>query len=174
MDYNEKDYPKKFYNISWNGVLFMLLRLNPDELNIKNVEEDEVPYAHIKMLDCKRGEEWKLSDYQKEIDNYLLGKVMYCSLLSKEYISKILNEGHEGAAIYTLDEEKAKTISKEIWERENPTGDAYDVVSYWDDCDRKIINPRPLPYSEAQKLCGKFLETLKAGSLYHYTVEVHR
>lgn len=175
MEYNEKDFPKRIYDVLWNGNLMMLLRLNPDKFKISNIDERGMPYAHIRMLDCKRGEEWKLADYQKEIDSCLSDKFKFgYSLLTKEYIAKILNRGHEGAAVYTLDKEIAKGISKTTWERENPIGEAYDVVSYWDDCDRKVVNPKPLLYSEACKLCEKYLSTRSSGSLYHYTVEVHK
>lgn len=175
MEYNEKDFPKRIYNVLWNGNLMMLLRLNPDKFKISNVDESGMPYAYVRMQSCKRGEEWKLADYQKEIDSCLSDKFKFgYSLLTKEYIAKILNKGHKGVPVYTLDKEIAKGISKTTWERKNPIGEAYDVVSYWDDCDRKVVNPKPLLYSEACKLCEKFLSTRSSGSLYHYTVEVHK
>jgi len=119
--------------------------------------------------------ERRISDNKKEIENILSGKIRFgYSSLDKDYIAKLINDGHEGAATYILDEEKAKTISKETWERKNPIGEAYDVVSYWDDCDRKVINPKPLVYSDARKLCEHYLSTRPSGSLYCYTIEVHR
>lgn len=175
MEYNEKDFPKRIYDVLWNGNLMMLLRLNPDKLKISDVDKVGMPYARIRMLDCKRGEEWKLTDYQKEIDSCLSDKFKFgYSLLTKAYIAKTLNKEHEFGAIFTLDERKAIAISKATWERKNPIGEAYDVVSYWDDCDRKVVNPKPLLYSEACKLCEKYLSTRSSGSLYHYTVEVHK
>ena len=96
------------------------------------------------------------------------------TLLSKKYIAKKLNLEHEFGTIFTLDERKAIAISKATWERKNPIGEAYDVVSYWDDCDRKVVNPKPLLYSEACKLCEKYLSTRSSGSLYYYAVEVHK
>ena len=175
MEYNEKDFPKKIYDVLWNGNLMMLLRLNPDKLKISDVDKVGMPYAYIRMLDCKRGEEWKLTDYQKEIDSCLSNKCKFgYTLLHKAYIAKKLNLEHEFGTIFTLDERKAIAISKATWERKNPTGEAYDVVSYWDDCDRKVVNPKPLLYSEACKLCEKYLSTRPSGSLYYYTVEVHK
>jgi hypothetical protein len=58
MEYNEKDFPKRIYDVLWNGNLMMLLRLNPDKLKISNVDNVGMPYAYIRMLDCKRGEKW--------------------------------------------------------------------------------------------------------------------
>jgi hypothetical protein len=175
MEYNEKDFPKRIYDVLWNGNLMMLLRLNPDKLKISDVDKVGMPYAHIRMLDCKRGEEWKLTDYQKEIDSCLSDKFKFgYSLLTKEYIAKTLNKEHEFRATFILDERKAIAVSKATWERKNPTGKAYDVVSYWDDCDRKVVNPKPLLYSEACKLCEKYLSTRPSGSLYYYAVEVHK
>ena len=39
MEYNEKDFPKRIYNVLWNGNLMMLLRLNPDKFKISNVDK---------------------------------------------------------------------------------------------------------------------------------------
>lgn len=175
MEYNEKDFPKRIYNVLWNGNLMMLLRLNPDKFKISNVDEMGMPYAHVRMLGCKRGEEWELTDYQKEIDDCLSDKFKFgYSLLTKEYIAKILNEGHEGAVVYTLDKEIAKGISKTTWERENPTGKAYDVVRYWDDCDRTILNKEPLTYQEAKELYEQEHRTARYGSLYSWAIEIHK
>lgn len=175
MEYNEKDFPKRIYNVLWNGNLMMLLRLNPDKFKISNVDKMGMPYAYIRMLDCKRGEKWNLCDYQNEIDECLNDKYKSgYTLLSKEYVASKLNLGHEFGTIFTLDERKAIAISKANWERRNPTGEAYDVVSYWDDYDRKVVNPKPLLYSEACKLCEKYLSTRSSGSLYYYVVEVHK
>lgn len=177
MEYNEKDFPKRIYDVLWNGNLMMLLRLNPDKLKISDADVDNVgmPYAYIRMLDCKRGGKWNLCDCQNKIDECLNGKCKSgYTLLSKKYIAKKLNLGHEFGTIFTLDERKAIAISKATWERKNPTGEAYDVVSYWDDYDRKVVNPKPLLYSEACKLCEKYLSTRPSGSLYYYAVEVHK
>ena len=175
MEYNEKDFPKRIYDVLWNGNLMMLLRLNPDKFKISDVDKAGMPYAYIRMLDCKRGEEWKLADYQKEIDSCLSDKFKFgYTLLTKAYIAKKLNKVHEFGTIFTLDERKAIAISKATWERKNPIGEAYDVVSYWDDYDRKVVNPKPLLYSEACKLCEKYLSTRPSGSLYYYAVEVHK
>ena len=188
MEYNEKDFPKRIYDVLWNGNLMMLLRLNPDKLKISETDVDNVgmPYAYIRMLDCKRGEDWKLAAYQKEIDsclsyNFKFGYSLLTNklksgytLLTKAYIAKTLNKEYGFGATFTLDERKAIAVSKATWERKNPIGEAYDVVSYWDDCDRKVVNPKPLLYSEACKLCEKYLSTRPSGSLYYYAVEVHK
>lgn len=177
MEYNEKDFPKRIYDVLWDGNLMMLLRLNPDKLKISDADVDNVgmPYAYIRMLDCKRGKKWNLCDYQNEIDECLNGKYKSgYTLLSKKYIANELNKVHEFGTIFTLDERKAIAVSKATWERKNPIGEAYDVVSYWDDCDRKVVNPKPILYSEACKLCEKYLSTRPSGSLYYYAVEVHK
>lgn len=175
MEYNEKDFPKRIYNVLWNGNLMMLLRLNPDKFKISNVDKMGMPYAYIRMLDCKRGEKWNLCDCPNEIDECLNDKYKSgYTLLSKEYIATKLNLGHEFGTIFTLDERKAIAISKANWEQKNPTGEAYDVVRYWDDCDRTILNKEPLTYQEANELYRQESRPARYGSLYSWAVEVHK
>lgn len=134
-----------------------------------------MPYAYIRMLDCKRGEKWNLCDYQNEIDECLNDKYKSgYTLLSKEYVASKLNLGHEFGTIFTLDERKAIAISKANWERRNPTGEAYDVVRYWDDCDRTILNKEPLTYQEAKELYEQEHRTARYGSLYSWAIEIHK
>ena len=63
---------------------------------------------------------------------------------------------------------------KQLGERENPTGKAYDVVRYWDDCDRTVLNKEPLTYQGAKELYEQEFRSARYGSLYSWTVEIHK
>ena len=80
---------------------------------------------------------------------------------------------HQCSDIWTLNLDDAIKVSKERYIIHHPHGKAYDVVSYWDDCDRKVLNSEPLLYSEAQELLKICNIKKRYGSLYYYGVEIH-
>lgn len=50
----------------------------------------------------------------------------------------------------------------------------YDVVRYWDDCDRKVLNSKPLTKQEASELYKQEFRPARYGSLYSWAIEIHK
>ena len=50
----------------------------------------------------------------------------------------------------------------------------YDVVRYWDDCDRTVLNLKPLPYDKAVELYLRESRPARYGSLYSWAIELHK
>jgi len=161
MDINEKFFPQRMYFVEWNGWLKVYLRLKPTKFDIDN---GGMPYADVNLLDCVIGEDWKIKDEQSAIDEYDQEPKKWYQILSKEYIEEN----------FFLNKDDAISLSQERWKIYSPSGKSWDVVSYWDDCDRKVKNAEPLEYKDAVELCRSYRDKIRHGSLYHYTVEPHK
>ena len=150
--------------------------LSPQKVkNNIDVDNEFTPYGIIRMIEPFKGQEWTLTDYEPEVEEILNGKksCVYSSF-SLEGINKKLSGSNDDTDYWTEDIDKAIEISIERYKKYHPTGKAYDVVSYWDDCDRQVVNQKPLIYQEACELCNQKRSTLRSGSLYYYGVEIHR
>lgn len=171
-----KTFPDRIYHINYCGYLTVMVKLDRDKINHCVAQENENPYTEIGMLCPYSDEPWQLKDYESNIEHALNGETRVCySCLSLEGINKHL-EGkgeHQCSDIWTLNLDDAIKVSKERYAIHHPHGKAYDVVSYWDDCDRKVLNSEPLLYSEAQELLKICNIKKRYGSLYYYGVEVH-
>lgn len=172
-----QEFPDRIYHVNYSGYLTIMVKLDRNKINNCLTQENENPYTEIGMLYPYSDEPWQLKDYESNIEHVLNGETRVCySCLSLEGINKHL-EGkgeYQYNDIWTLNLDDAIKLSKERYIIHHPHGKAYDVVSYWDDCDRKVLNAEPLLYSEAQKLLGVYNSTKRYGSLYYYGVEVHK
>ena len=163
-------YPERFYSVAGNGVMLLHLKTDVKSLKTKPYPEFGEPYETIRMLEMPSDDiGWRLRDYESEIQDK--NRTICYSQFTLDYINERLNA--ESIEVWTLDMEEAKRISQERYAECFPTGNVYDVVSYWDDCDRKVIKSQLLR-SEANQLCHDLNNARKAGSLYSYTVEIHR
>lgn len=163
-----KNYPERIYEVQSNGVMTLYLKTDVKYLKTKpNLDLGE-PYEPILMLEKPSDDiGWRLRDYESFIKDK--NRQIWYTQLSLNYINKQLNA--ESIEIWTLDIDEAKRISQERYSKCFPTGNAYDVVQYWNDCDRKVIKSQLLR-SEAHKLCTDLNNARKIGSLYSYSVEV--
>lgn len=170
------EYPERIYCVIYNGAITLYLRLDPQKVkNNIDVDNEFTPYGVIRMIEPFKGQEWTLTDYESEVEEILNGKKSCTySLLSLKKINMRLSGQKNITGFWTVDLDKAIEISKERYKKYHPTGESYDVVSYWDDCDRRVVNPKPLVYQEACELCNQKRSTLRSGSLYYYGVEIHR
>lgn len=164
-------YPERIYNVHYDGHIILYLR-HKHESVCDNKNNTQMPYAFIGITEAFKGQEWTLKDYESEIKEMLSEKCPY-STFSLYELDKHLSDT-DNIDYWTEDFDKAVKVSKERYQKYHPTGKSYDVVSYWDDCDRHVLNSEPLSYQDAKELCKKKLSTRQHGSLYHYTVEIHR
>lgn len=165
-----KTYPNRIYVVHGNGTMILYIKIDVKYLKTKPHPEFGEPYETIRMLEVPNDDiGWRLKDYETEIQDK--NRAIWYSQLSLNYINERLNA--ESIEIWTLDIEEAKRISQKRYSEHFPTGYAYDVVSYWDDCNRKVIKSQLLR-SEAYKLCSELNNSRQIGSLYHYSVEIHR
>lgn len=165
-----KNYPERIYGVSGNGIMTLYRKTEVSKLKTKPNLDFGEPYEVISMLEMPDDNiGWRLRDYEDLIkDN---NRSIWYSQFSLDFIEKRLNA--ETIEIWTLDIDNAIKISQERYAKYFPTGNAYDVVSYWDDCDRRVVKPSLLR-SEALKLCSDMNKKRKAGSLYSYSVEIHQ
>lgn len=165
-----KTYPKRIYVVHGNGTMTLYLKIDVKYLKTKPYLEFGMPYETIRMLEMPNDDiGWRLRDYETVIQDK--NRAIWYSQFSLNYINERLNA--ESIEIWTLDIEEAKRIFQERYTEHFPTGYAYDVVSYWDDCDRKVIKSQLLR-SDAYSLCSELNNSRKIGSLYSYSVEIHR
>ena len=165
-----KTYPKRIYVVHGNGMMLLYLKIDVKYLKPKPYPEFGEPYEEIRMLEMPNDDiGWRMRDYETKIQDK--NRTIWYSQLSLDFINERLNA--ESIEIWTLDIEEAKRISQERYAEHFPTGYVYDVVSYWDDCERKVIKSQLLR-SEAYKLCSELNNSRKIGSLYFYSVEIHR
>jgi hypothetical protein len=171
-----QEFPDRIYTVSHQGWLSVMIKLIPKNIRNCATQEGEMPYTYVSMLCRYSDEPWSLQDYEADIAKVLKAQRVCYSCLTLDFINSMI-EGtseYQGSDVWTLDINKAIEVSKERYVIYHPHGKAYDVVSYWDDCDRKVLNAEPLLYSEAQKLLGEYNSTKRYGSLYYYGVEVHK
>lgn len=171
-----QEFPDRIYTVSHQGWLSVSVKLDPKNIRNCAAQEGEMPYAQVSMLCHYSDEPWSLQDYEADIAKVLKAQRVCYSCLTLDFINSMI-EGtgkFQGSNVWTLDINKAIEVSKERYAIYHPHGKAYDVVSYWDDCDRKVLNAEPLLFSEAQKLLGEYKSTKRYGSLYYYGVEVHK
>ena len=164
-----KQFPKRLYEVTYNGILFM--RFYKDDSAIKENGYTHEIECHYKIISCiempsERG--WVLSDIEKKMREWTCG----FNPLSLEYINKILE--NKNMTFWTLDFEKACKVSKERFERYFPTGKSWDVIKTWDDYGRNVINDKPMLKEEADKLADELNAKLRTGSFSSYKVCVHR
>lgn len=165
-----ENYPDRIYSVQGSGTLFLYYRVDINKLKTKPNLNYGVPYECIAMLEMPDDNEgWRLRDYESFIQDD--NRLIFYSQLSLGFINKMLNA--ESIEVWTLDIEDAIKISKERYAEHFPTGPVYDVVRYWDDCERTIIRDCLLR-SEAQQLCSELNKKRKIGTLYSYSVEIHK
>lgn len=165
-----KTYPERFYSVAYNGVMLLHLKIDVKYLTTKPYIEFGEPYEAIRMLEMPSDNiGWRLRNYESEIQDK--NRTIWYSQLSLDFINERLND-ETIEEIWTLDIDEAKRISQERYAKYFPIGNAYNVVSYWDDCERKIIKSQLLR-SDALKLCSDLNNARKVGSLYSYSVEIH-
>lgn len=163
-------YPERIYAIQGNGLLSLYLMTDVKYLKTKPNLELGQPYESIRMLEMPSDDiGWRLRDYESVLEDK--NRAICYSQFSLDFINERLIA--ESIEVWTLDIEEAERISQERYAEYFPTGNAYDVISYWDDCDRKVVKYNMLR-SDAYKLCSELNNSRKAGSLYSYTVEIHR
>lgn len=171
-----QEFPDRIYHVNYSGYLTVMVKLDRNKINYCLVQENENPYTEIGMLCPYSDEPWSLQDYEADITKVLKAQRVCYSCFSLDLINSMIESTgkYQGSNVWTLDINKAIEVSKERYPIYHPHGKAYDVVSYWDDCDRKVLNAEPLLYSEAQKLLNEYNSTKRYGSLYYYGVEVHK
>lgn len=164
------NYPERIYSVTGNGILQLYQKTDVKKLRTKPCLDFGEPYECMCMLEMPSDEVgWRLRDYETILkDNK---RAIWYSQFSLDFIKERLNA--ESIEVWTLDIDEAKRISQERYAENFPTGKVYDVISYWDDCDRKVIKSL-LFRSEAMKLCSDLNNARKYGSLYSYSVEIHR
>lgn len=167
-------YPERLYRVMFDGQLRLYFRLYAKSIK----DETRKPYGIISMIRPFNGQEWTLKDYESEVKAILSGEKKVCSYstFSLDELNSLLTKKDIDYCIdyWTDDLDKAIEISKEHYKKYHPTGKAYDVVRYWDDCDRTVLNKEPLTYQEAEELYKQEHRTARYGSLYSWAIEIHK
>lgn len=165
-----KEYPERLYRIMFDGQILLYFRLHAKSIE----DETRKPYGIVRMIHPFNGLEWALEDYGAEIVEILSGvkKDFTYSTYSLSEIDRLLSNSE--IDYWTEDLDKAIELSKERYKKHHPTGKSYDVVRYWDDCDRTVLNKEPLTYQEAKKLYKQEHRPARYGSLYSWAIEKHK
>lgn len=165
-----KEYPERLYRVEYNGQILLYFRLHAKCIK----DETRKPYGIVGMIPPFKGQEWELKDYEAEIKEILSGEVKYYAYptFSLDELNSFLTK--IDTDYWTEDFGKAVELSKERYKKHHPTGKAYDVVRYWDDCDRTILNKEPLTYQEAKELYKQEHRPARYGSLYSWAIEIHK
>lgn len=162
-------YPERLYRVMFDGQLTLYFHLHAKSIK----DETRKPYGIISMTSPFNGQEWTLKDYEAEVKAILSGEKKVCSYstYSLDEIDRLLS--NSDIDYWTDDLDKAIELSKERYKKYHPTGKAYDVVRYWDDCDRTVLNKEPLTYQEAKELYKQEHRPARYGSLYSWAIEIH-
>lgn len=164
-----KEYPERLYRVMFDGYISLYFNLHAKSIKDKTRK----PYGIIHMIPPFNGQEWTLKNYESEVEAILKGEnTCPYTMYSLNEIDIFLSNTHTGCWTEYLD--KAIEISKERYKKYHPTGKAYDVVRYWDDCDRTVLNKEPLTYQEAKELYEQEFRSARYGSLYSWAVEIHK
>ena len=167
-----KEYPERLYRVEYNGQILLYFRLHAKSIEDKTRK----PYGIVRMILPFNGQEWTLKDYESEVKAILKGEnTCVYSTYSLEDLEIFLNRTNTDYSDYwTEDLDKAIEVTKERYKKHHPTGKAYDVVRYWDDCDRTVLNKEPLTYQEAKELYKQEHRPARHGSLYSWAIEIHK
>ena len=165
-----KEYPERLYRVEYSGQILLFFRLHAKSIEDKTRK----PYGIVYMIQPFNGQEWTSIDYEVEVKAILSGEKKVCpySTFSLDELNRFLTK--IDTDYWTEDLDTAIEVSKERYKKHHPTGKAYDVVRYWDDCDRTILNKEPLTYQEAKELYKQEHRPARYGSLYSWAIEIHK
>lgn len=165
-----KEYPERLYRVEYSGQILLFFRLHAKGIEDKTRK----PYGIVYMIQPFKGQEWTLTDYEAEVKAILSGEKKVCpySTFSLDELNSFLTK--IDTDYWTEDLDTAIEVSKERYKKYHPTGKAYDVVRYWDDCDRTVLNKEPLTYQEAKELYKQEHRPTRYGSLYSWAIEIHK
>lgn len=168
------EYPQRIYVVPYDGQVSVYVLSDHLPCREEKVWPDKfgMPYIEYRMLEFRSDDGWKLIDYEGKITSQ--EKLTRYCILSLDYIKQHFegNAPYQYSCVWTTDLEEALSLSKERYEEIYPTGKAYDVIKYFDDCDPHRVNSEPLLYSEACELKKKCEE--KRRMYDSWEIKVHK